>query len=639
MSCIFGFLRRDGASIAPLTMETMRRHMAEWGPDGGDVLLDGPAAMGQMRLFSTPEATYEKMPLIDAAEGFIFTAAGRVDNRQELIADCGLRIAEYEKCGIPDGEVILQAYRKWGEDCPKRIYGDWSFAVWHPRERRLFLARDHYGNTSLYYYADRHVFAFASDRKALLALDLVPKEMDELYLAQVLVSWPAYHGERTIHTPVKRLPPAHCLTVSHERLDVRRYWRLEETPELRLPRRNDYVEAFRDLFDEAVRCRLRVANGGNTQGNGAGQIAVTLSGGLDSGSVTATAAHFLRNEGRRLTAFTSVPLSDTSAYVKKNFGDEFPFARSTAQFAGNVDHLPITAAAITPIQAIRRMLRIHGEPAHAAGNFFWMLELEETARACGCRALLTGQVGNGGISWTGDVFSQPLALQLRHYGWRKWTKESAKRIASPVLLKAYRRARMPKDYSWCQSSAIHPDFARRLNLLEQRLNDPAEHPRSPQEKRFQILQPGCSFVGALHAQMGAAHGLEIRDPTADARVLAFTLSVPDYIFMDPTTGLDRWLIREAMKGRLPDEVRLNRERGRQAGDLVPRLRACADEVETALDELAVGPAAAYLNVPYMREVWAMVRTDDTPEAFRKSVTILTRGIMAGLWVNGFYNVT
>jgi asparagine synthase (glutamine-hydrolysing) len=106
--------------------------------------------------------------------------------------------------------------------------------------------------------------------------------------------------------------------------------------------------------------------------------------------------------------------------------------------------------------------------------------------------------------------------------------------------------------------------------------------------------------------------------------------------MDPETGADRWLIRAAMNGRLPDEVRLNRRRGRQAGDLAPRLRACAVEVEFALDELDHGPAAAYLDVTYMRQVWRMIQTWDTPEAFRKSVTILTRGIMAGMFVNRFY---
>ena len=623
------------------TVETMRAVMGDWGCDGGGVWRDGSAGLGQTLFLNTPEAHYERLPCIDAS-GLVFTAAARVDNRSDLIADCGLQFADSNHqsitCNqqpvITDGELIFQAYRRWGENCVKRIYGDWAFAVWHPVERRLFLARDHFGNTALYYYADPRVFAFASERRALLALNLAPIEMDELYLAQVLISWIAYHGERTIHAPIKRLPPAHTLTATPDRLDVRQYWFLEQTPELRLKCREDYIAGFHEVFDEAVRVRLRSPR---MSGEGVGvksDLGVTLSGGLDSGSITATAARFLRAEGKRLTAFTSVPLSDTSPYVGKNFGDELPFAQATAQYTGNVDLHLITAAAITPIQAIRRMLEIHGEPGHAAGNFYWMLELERAAQAMGCRVLLTGQMGNAGISWTGDVFSQPLAFQLAYLGWRKWSKERLKRALPTDWFVALQRRRLNRR-EWQRGSAIQPDFARRLNVLERRLTDPREAPpHTPLEQR-DFLQPGRSFGGALHAQMGAAQGLDIRDPSTDARVLAFTFSVPDRIFMDPETGLDRWLIRAAMQDRLPDEVRLNRRRGRQAGDLVPRLRACASEVEAALDELAQGPAAGYVDVPYMREVWQLIQTQDTPEAFRKAITVLTRGIMAGLFVNEF----
>jgi asparagine synthase (glutamine-hydrolysing) len=148
--------------------------------------------------------------------------------------------------------------------------------------------------------------------------------------------------------------------------------------------------------------------------------------------------------------------------------------------------------------------------------------------------------------------------------------------------------------------------------------------------------PGKSMGGMYVAELNAAHGLAEYDPTADARVLAFTFSVPDRIFIDPETGLNRWLIREAMKGCLPDEVRLNRNIGVQAGDLVPRLLACAQEVETALSEITKGPAAEYVDVGYMHQVWQMNQTEKTPESRLKAINVLTRGIMAGLFVNQFY---
>ncbi|WP_157046146.1 asparagine synthetase B family protein [Geotalea uraniireducens] len=633
MSGIFGIFNRNGDPVASHTLETMQCVMAEWGPDGGDILLDGAVGFGQMRHFTTPEAQFELMPVKSResfsswndGRKFAFTAAGRLDNREELI---GRLSASDRHTAIPDSELMLRAYQEWGENCPARLFGDWAFAVWHPEEKQLFLARDHHGHTALYYYVDPRFFVFASSRQALLALHLAPMEMDELYLAQVLVSSPAYHGERTIYKPVKRLPPAHSLTVTPDHMSTHRYWRLEDTAELHLPRREDYVAAFTELFDEAVRCRLRSDR----------KIAVSLSGGLDSGSVAATAAKFLKRDDKRLSAFSSAPLSDTGMYVGKRFGDEFSFAQKTADHCGNIDLYKITADTISPIQAIRAMLTVNNEPAHAAGNFFWLQAIRQAARSHGSRVLLTGQMGNAGISWTGSVFSQPAAFQRRHLGWQRWAKELAKQYTPSSLLNAYRQLRKPPP-ALGSFSALHPDLARRLNQAERMMSDTVHHPRTPLEQRCHIIMPGRSHGGFRHAENGVVYGLEIRDPTADVRVLAFTLSVPDHIFMDPKTGLDRWLIREAMKECLPDEVRLNRRRGRQAGDIVPRLRACAAEVETALDELACGPAAAFVNVPYMREVWAMVLTKDTPDTFLLSLTVLTRGIMAGLWVNGFYHVS
>ncbi len=628
----------------------MQRALAHWGPDGGGVWLEGCAGLGQALFYSTPESPYERLPCLDAAQGVAFTAAARVDNRAELIRQLDIG---GQPSLVSDGEIVRQAYLRWGGACVERIYGDWAFAAWHRAERKLFLARDHFGNTALYYYADPHVFAFASDRQALLDLNLAPITLDELYLAQILTAWPAYHGERTIHAPFKRLPPAHVLTVTPDRLEVRQYWFLENTPELRLPQREDYVEAFRAVIDEAVRARLRAPDFSpqplSLPGKGDGDahrlteaasgaasgIAVTLSGGLDSSSVTVIAAAMLRSEGKRLAAFTSAPISDPTAYVGKRFGDELPLAQATAQFAGNVDLQPIPAASITPIQGIRRALQIHHEPEHAAGNQYWMLDLLQTARAAGCRILLTGQNGNAAFSWAGSVLSLPLAQQVRELGWRKWLRIRVSRALPRGLYRAAQRLRPWQSNAWVRQSALRPDVAARLKLWERRLDDPHTWPpRSPREER-RWLMPGRSLIGALWAETGAALGLDIRDPTADARVLAFSFSVPDRIFRDPQTGLDRWLIRAAMAGRLPDAVRLNRRRGQQAGDLAPRLRACAAEVEMALDEIARGPAAAYVDAPYLRQTWQMVQTRDTPEAFVKAVTVLTRGIAAGLFVNDF----
>lgn len=560
----------------------------------------------------------------------IIISAGRVDNISEL-AQC-FKISRSESLRISDHGWIQLAYSTWGEDCVRKVLGDWAFAVWHPLERRLFIARDHIGNTALYYYVDQNVFAFASSRQILLDLNLAPITMDELYLAQVLVSWNAYHSERTIHTQIRRLPPAHTLTITKNYFDTHQYWHPEEIQPLNLPHRQDYITLFKEIFDDSIKARLRVDS--SICGNNS--IAIALSGGLDSTSVAVTAAEILRQDGKKLQAFTSIPLSNTEQFVGCHFGDEFPLANITANYSGNIDLHAVDAAEISPIQGIRRTLKILHEPAHAAVNFFWILQLEKAVIDCGCRILLSGYMGNAGVSWTGDVFSQSLALQIKTLGLSRWIKQKIKRTLPHSYVAMYSQWRQHCRKSHL-SSAINLDFARRLQLAERQERDTSELTFStPLQRRLRGIRPGRSIVGAINAELFGAYNIDFRDPTADIRVLEFALSVPDHIFIDPKTGIDRWLIREAMKNRLPDEVRLNRRRGRQAGDLVPRLRKSAIEVEATLDELARGPAASYVNIPYMRQVWKMAQSDDTIDAFIKSQSVLLRGIMAGLFVNDFY---
>jgi asparagine synthase (glutamine-hydrolysing) len=620
VSAIYGVVSRDDTHVGRASLSVMARALADFGRDGFAEWAEGGAGLGQARRFTTPEGRFEAMPVVDRLEGFAFTAAARLDNRDELIGELGVSVDDAARSS--DSHLVFAAYRHFREKAPEHLLGDWCFAAWHPRDRRLFLARDHFGNTPVYYYAGARLFAFAASQQALLALGCVPQELDELYLAQYLISWPAYYGERTSRRAIRRLPPAHSLTLTPGDCRTRVYWRMEDDVcELRLPGRADYVEGFRAHFDQAVRVRLRAA----------GEIGADLSSGLDSGSVAATAASMLAREGKRLRAFTWAPAVDASSFTGDRIGDEVPLARLTAATAGNIDLHPDSCEQVTPIAGIRRTLDIYGDPVHAAGNLFWLIGLRQAAQRSGCRVLLTGQLGNAGASWQGDVLSQPWRYQLKELGLRGVARRRVRDAVPGRIWPAIARRRL--DPQWYRSSAIRPELASRLDLASRRSEDPVQLPRSPLDQRFAILMPGHTTIGAVHAALGAPFGLDVRDPTADIRLLSFVLSVPDWVFTDPATGTDRWLIRAAMTDRLPGEVRLNRRRGRQASDLVHRLRRTPVEVETTLDELGNGPAAAYVDVSYMREVWRNIQHNDTPDALHKADTVLTRGIMAGLHAN------
>jgi asparagine synthase (glutamine-hydrolysing) len=620
----FGLINLNGEPVAAASLEAMQHAMAVWGPDGGDRWCEDAAGLGQLRLYDTPEARSEQLPRWLPDHKLAFTAEARLDTRDELCERFGLTPAQRPQ--TPDSDLLLRAYLKWGEACPEHLLGDWSFAVWHPAERRLFLARDHYGVTALYYYHDAQRFAFASSRKALYALG-APRRLDELYWAQLLMAWPAYHGERTIDLDLRRLPPAHSLTVTPAGLHVRQYWRLEDTPELHLPTFQDYVDGFLEVYREAVRCRTRSDR----------PIGVTLSGGLDSGSVAALAARELAEQGKRLAAFTAVPLYDIAPHLQneRTFGDERAYAVATAQFAGTVDVHFLRTEGISPLAGVRQSQWIHDEPQRGAGNAFWIVDLIQQAQAAGTRVLLTGQSGNATVSWTGGLQSLAWRQQLARLGWRRMLRQQV----AAWLPATWRTARMHDVRGadlWHERAALRSDFARRIDL-ESALRRETVHPAAgsttdPRQQRYRLIKPGRSILGALWAENAAAGGLDVRDPTADVRVMRYCLAVPDRFFCGPTFQDDRWLLRSAMAGWLPEQVRLNRRHGLQAADLLERLRSEAPAVDSLLTALAAGRAADYLDFPRLQNLWQRVQNESSPEARNQTATILLRGIVGGMFL-------
>src|SRR5262249_897902 len=134
MSGIFGLFQLCGAPLALQDLQAMHEAMVHWGPDGAACWYDEQAGLGHCLLFNTPEAVTEHLPHATADGRLIITAAARIDNRDEL---CDLFGISYtDRACTPDGELVRRAYERWGEQCPDHLLGDWSLAVWHPRERR-----------------------------------------------------------------------------------------------------------------------------------------------------------------------------------------------------------------------------------------------------------------------------------------------------------------------------------------------------------------------------------------------------------------------------------------------------------------------------------------------------------------------
>src|SRR5437764_1557597 len=256
---------------------------------------------------------------------------GEIYNHQELRAD--LEALGYSFTTRTDTEVLLQAYRRWGEDCLARLDGMFAFAVWDGPRRRLFCARDRLGIKPFYYATPPGAFIFASEIKALLAYPGLEATPDDEAVVGFLVHANCDYGERTLLTAVKALAPAHALSldVATGRFAPRTYWRLE--PAAQNGKRDAaQIDGLRDLLLATTRRHL-ISDV---------PVGSCLSGGLDSSTVVSLIGKIWRERPEAARALGDTFHTFTACYEDRAF-DEREYALTVAGAVSATPHLTFPA--------------------------------------------------------------------------------------------------------------------------------------------------------------------------------------------------------------------------------------------------------------------------------------------------------
>jgi asparagine synthase (glutamine-hydrolysing) len=180
VSGIVAVYHLDRRPVCRKDLEGMSLILAHRGPDGAGLWSEGAVGLGHRMLWTTQESLGERLPMVSKNGRFVLTADARIDNRPEVLAALGLTDRPDGK--VSDSALILAAYEIWGVRCPERLLGDFAFVLWDRHQQTLFCARDHFGVKPLYYYyRPGHLFACASEIKALLCLPEVPRVADPLH--------------------------------------------------------------------------------------------------------------------------------------------------------------------------------------------------------------------------------------------------------------------------------------------------------------------------------------------------------------------------------------------------------------------------------------------------------------------------
>jgi asparagine synthase (glutamine-hydrolysing) len=619
MSAIAGIYHLNGEPISPEHGAGLMKFLEQFPANDIQTWQKENIFLGCHAQWITPESIGEKLPYYDHERQLTITADAIIDNREELFSK--LQVKKAKQKAISDSELILLAYNKWEEECPKYLVGDFAFMIWDERKQKLFGARDFSGARTLYYFNNQQRFAFCTIINPIFSLPYVLRRLDEQWLAEYLAiigMIDVVDSSLTPYQHIKQVPPAHSITIINGSIHLNRYCTLSSNKILKLKTNEEYVEAFQEVYQEAVSSRLRTYR----------NIGAQLSGGLDSGSIVAFASSPLGLQNKKLLTYSYIPPSDFQDFTPKHLlTDESPLIKEVVNYVPGIVDSYLDFEGRDSYSEMNSFIEMMEMPYKFFENSFWLRGMFEKASEDDVGILLNGGRGNLSISWGtaidyyGTLLKRlrivHLYSELNQYsrnvgGNRLRRLPIIARTAFPIIDKIFPQGR---DYDF--PLLINPEFAKKtkvFNKLKQHGIDESgwfssanifEQRKSHFEEVFH-----WNASNTLASKLSLRYAVWKRDPTNDLRVIRFCLSLPEEQYVQ--NGLDRALIRRATENYLPDSIRLNqRIRGVQGADWVHRMIPKWNQFTEEISQLCSDQEAKmYLN----------------PEVLEKAHSIIQEGI-------------
>ncbi|MDY6785576.1 MAG: asparagine synthase-related protein [Cyanobacteriota bacterium] len=535
MSGICGILNLDGQPIDKPLLETMTAYLKFRGPDARGIWSDREMGFGHTLLQTTEESAAERQPYTLNGEVYI-TADARIDGRDELVSQLRTAGQSVSLCE-PDVNLILHAYRAWGQDCLNYLIGDFSFALWDSREKTLWCVRDPCGVKLMYWARVGETFIFSNTLNCLRLHPQLSSQLNEKAIADFLLFDLNFNSDITTFAQIQCLPGGHQLTISGDKIRKKAYWTLPLPEQIRYRRDRDYIEHFQSLMNAAVSDRLRTPN-----------ASIFFSGGLDSTTIAATAVEETRkrNQTLDLQAFTViynhlVPDGEEkyAAIAAKalNIPLHLLAADDYQLYQGWEDQLRFPEPLNAPLAIVARD-KLQQVFAHSRIALYGQGG-DEALRIATIKEMLQGMRGD-------RVF-----IDVLHCLW-------GHRLKPPLGTGLLGKLRSQLGNSKPRRSPLPPwlnrDFARRLNLKErwQEINGhPLPLDRPPRSLSYHGLPPAPTWHALFTLYDPGCFGIpvEVRLPFLDLRLLNYLLALPPLPWC-----VGKQLLRVALSGKLPETI-------------------------------------------------------------------------------------
>jgi asparagine synthase (glutamine-hydrolysing) len=528
------------------------------GPDGDGLWSDPGVALGFRRLAILDLSDAGMQPMASEDGRLRLVHNGEIYNYRELRAELEPKGHRF-RTGT-DTEVVLAAYREWGERCVERFNGMWAFALWDAERRTLFASRDRFGVKPFYYRHAGGRLAFASEPKAFRADPETRLAPNPRAVRDYVEQGYADHTSETFFEGISKLPPAHSLTFGRDGLRLRRYWSLEAGE----PPAGDPADAVRELLVDSVRLRLRSDV----------PVGTCLSGGLDSSAIACVVSHLLDTEAENARPVGERQRTFTAYFDEPGF-DERPYAQAVVERTGAEPHW-ISFDGEQLVEALPRIVETQDEP-FGSTSIVAQWHVMRAAREAGLTVMLDGQGADetlaGYHGYFGPFFADLLAagrlreLRAEVSGYR--TLHGASAAGTAVALA---RPFVPARVRWLArgrarggTSLLH----RELRGLEVTPEPNGVHAGGRLRRQLHLILTARGLPELLRYEdrNSMAHSLEARVPFLDYRLvqLLYSLDAGELI----ERGKTKAVLRRAVGDLLPPVVR---DRVDKLGFVTPEAR-------------------------------------------------------------------
>jgi asparagine synthase (glutamine-hydrolysing) len=515
---------------------------------------------------------------VTRSERYLVAADIRLDNGAELAAALGLRSTD-------PGVLLAAAWDRWGPKAVERLIGDFALAVYDEVDRTLLLARDPSGQRPLFFARSEGLTLAASTPGGLRAA-LPGAGCNPAALARYLLDGGLAAGESWFDG-VERVMPGECVWLGPEAIRRHSWW--NPSLERRTSPNEAFAEELRGLLDDAVACRIAGA---------ARPVASQLSSGFDSSAVTAAAVRLFGAEA--VLAFTSAPLSaDVGPLIRGRTADESGAAAATARWLG-INHRIVRQT--PPIfDVLRDQTRLAQMPL-TPFNMAWWSEIRHQAAAAGADTMLIGAMGNLTLS-AGGLWALPDYIRAGRM--RAWLREATAAARRPdtrwrgILFNSFAPWLPGRVWHGLRRYFLRVPPPGSLSFLRHEWRSrtsetDAEALPLPDQAADRLHAIRTDDPGMLRAAAIADCGVAELDPTADRRLIEFSLRLPPEQLL--REGRPRPLVKEAIGDRLPPGLFDAPLRGLQSADWYLRLsqQTARDLAETVA---ALPLAAELIDLP------------------------------------------